>query len=757
MKFNIPVILLKELVILPNQEIKIELNNDLSKLIIKEANLNHDGRLMVVAPMDEKEEEPGVEDLPRVGVIAHIKNRIALSNDNIRVTLRGQRRVAVLSYYNDKDSNLLFSEAMHIDLPNYVSSEEEAIKRKLLDLLNEYIHSATNVSNSILNTIKEASDLDHLTDMITSFLPFNVKQKLEYMQNINPMNRALKLIQDIETEIKYVGIDNELDDLVQDEFDKNNKNYLLKEKLKVIKKELGETSLQEEETQKFRELLSHLRVDKEIKEKLSHEIDKFEVMNESSPEVSVLRNYLDWTLNLPWNKTTKEESNFNLVEARLDESHYGLRAIKERIVEYIAIKNFNANVHSPILCLVGPPGVGKTTIAISIAKALKRKFYKISVGGLNDSTELVGSRRTYLAANPGKIIQGIKKCGSKNPIILIDEVDKMIRDYKGDPASTLLEILDPNQNKMFTDNFIEEPFDLSEVLFILTANSISDIPLTLLDRVEVIELNSYTLFEKKDIAKKYLLPRIFEEYNIKENNLKFTDELLYFIINSYTLEAGVRELDRVLTSLVRKLLINNIKTISKEKLVKLLGAIKYSDENEEHVDSLGVVNALAVLNSGGKVTKVEVAKFKGDGAHIITGSVGKVMEESIQVVMSYVKSEYNHTLNNQDFHFHFLDAATKKDGPSAGVSIAVALLSVLEKNVIPSDIAFTGELTLNGNILKIGGLKEKLIGAYNKGIKKVFIPLANTQDLDEVPSIIKEELEIVLVSNFSEIYSVLFK
>lgn len=757
MKYNIPVILLKNLIILPNQEIKIELNNELSKLIIKEASAHYDGKIMVVAPIDDKEEEPSVDDLPRVGVVANIKNKIALSDDTIRITLRGIKRVAIMHYYNDKETKLLYSEAMQIDLPKYAKAEEEAVRRKLLDVLKKYIDSANSISNSILTTIKETNDLDRITDIITSFLPFNVTKKLEYMQNINPLNRALKLIQDIETEIKYVDIDNELDDKVRDEFDRNNKDFILKEKLKAIKKELGETSLQEEETAKFRSLLEHLRIDKSIKEKLNHEIDKYEVMNESSPELGVLRNYLDWILNLPWNKTTKEESNFNLVEAKLDESHYGLKKVKERICEYIAIKNFNPDIKSPIICLVGPPGVGKTTIAMSIAKALKRKFYKISVGGLNDSTELIGSRRTYLAANPGKIIQGIKKCGSKNPLILIDEVDKMIRDYKGDPASTLLEILDPNQNKMFTDNFLEEPFDLSEVLFILTANSTSDIPATLLDRVELIELNSYTLFEKKDIAKKYLLPRIYEEHNMVDNNLKFTDELLYFIINAYTDEAGVRELDRILTSLIRKLVINNIKTITKEKAIKLLGTAKYSLLEEATIDTYGIANALAVRNSCGIVTKAEVVKFKGDGKLTITGSVGKVMEESIQVVISYIKSEYSHTLTNLDFHFHFQDATSKKDGPSAGISIAVALLSIIEKKIIPSNIAFTGEMTLNGNILKIGGLKEKLIGAYNKGIKKVYIPKSNEEDLNEVPNIVKEEIEIFLVSNFKEVYTSLFK
>ena len=440
----------------------------------------------------------------------------------------------------------------------------------------------------------------------------------------------------------------------------------------------------------------------------------------------------------------------------LNETHYGLDSIKTRIAEYVAVKNINKNISSPIICLVGPPGVGKTSIAMAIAKSLNRKFYKISVGGLNDSTELIGSRRTYLAASPGKIIQGISKCGSNNPVILIDEVDKMVKDYRGDPASTLLEILDPVQNKYFVDNYIEEPFDLSNVLFILTANNINDIPSTLIDRIEVIELNSYTIFEKKDIAKKYLLPRIFKDHVIIDEKIHFSDDLLYFIINSYTKEAGVRELERVLTSLVRKMAINNIKTINQEKVVRLLGNPKYSTELVRENIS-GVVNSLAYTNLGGVVTKTEVLEYKGTGKNIITGSVGKVMEESIKVIVSFVKSHYKYNLNNVDLHFHFLDATTKKDGPSAGLSIAVSLISLLEGVAISEDIAFTGELSLNGSILKIGGLKEKLIGAYNEKIKTVYIPKANESDLEEIPKEVMNNMEIILVQNFSEVYTKLFK
>lgn len=752
--FNIPVIILKKIVLLPNQEIKLELSNELSAKTIKEANLNYNGKLLIISPIDSKEEDPSVEDLPKVGVLAKIKSKI-LINSNIQVKIKGIKRVAVNRYFNDVE-NILYTEAMSIEIPALIKDEEKAIIKKLIETLKKYIDLAHHASNDILNFLNKESNLDIITDTIVSYLPFDINKKLEYMQNINPLKRAKSLIVDINEEIKLLEIDEELDDKVNKSFSIDQKNFILKEKLKVIKQELGENSHQEQTAKKFRDTLDKLKIDKDIKDKIKREIDKFEITNESSPELSIIETYIENVLSLPWNKSTKENANFNLVMQSLNETHYGLEKIKERITEYVAIKNINKDIKSPIICLVGPPGVGKTSIAMSIAKALNRKFYKISVGGLNDSTELIGSRRTYLAAAPGKIIQGIKRANSNNPVILIDEVDKMVKDYKGDPASTLLEILDPVQNKYFIDNYIEEPFDLSKVLFILTANYINDIPITLLDRVEIIELNSYTLFEKKDIAKKYLLPNIFAEHIIIDESIRFSDELLYFIINNYTKEAGVRELERILTTLVRKMAINNIKTINKEKVIKLLG---YPPFCEELIDEnkWGVVNSLAYTNIGGLVTKTEVIEYKGNGNIKITGNVGSTMKESIEVIISYIKSKYKYNFNNIDLHFHFLDSAIKKDGPSGGLSIAVALISLFEKKIILNDVAFTGELTLNGKILKIGGLKEKLIGAYNKNIKVVYIPKQNCDDLKDIPKIVLESMEIKTVENFDEVYEIFFK
>lgn len=753
--FNIPVILLKNLVILPNQEIKLELNNVISGKAINDASSNFKSEILVVAPMDLLEEEPSVDDLPKVGVIAKIKNKI--DNDGvIEIKLRGLKRVAVNKYYQEKNNEVLYSEVMYIDLPALVEDEENAILKKLVDTLKKYINISKGISNDILNFVSNNKDLNKITDAITSFLPFNIGKKLEYMQEINPIKRAKALIKDMNEEIKGIEIDNELEEKIDESLQNDQRKFILKEKMKVLKQELGEDSWKKEEVIEYRKVLDKLKIDKKIKDHFSHEIDKYEIMSDDALEVSVMHNYLDWVLHLPWNKTRKENANFDEVYKELNKSHFGMDEIKTRISEYVAIKNLNRNIQSPIICLVGPPGVGKTTIAMSIAKALNRDFYKISVGGLNDSTELVGSRRTYLASAPGKIIQGLNKCGSNNPLILIDEVDKMVKDYKGDPASTLLEILDPNQNKIFTDNYIEEPFDLSGVLFILTANNVSDIPKPILDRVELIELHSYTVFEKKDIAKNYMLPNILLDNMVYDNKIKFSDELLYFLINNYTEEAGVRDLERILSSLARKITINNIKILNEERVVKLLGNPKYTS-NLVMEEENGVVNTLAVSNSGGTLSKIEVVTCKGNDKLTITGNAGNILKESISVVLTMLKLKYKYSFHNEDIHVHFLDASSKKDGPSAGIALSVALCSLKENKKVPSDVAFTGEVSLNGSILKIGGLKEKLIAAYNKNIKVVYMPKSNSEDLENVPKLILDNMEIIPVSNFNEVYTKLFK
>ena len=487
-----------------------------------------------------------------------------------------------------------------------------------------------------------------------------------------------------------------------------------------------------------------------------NEIKRYQYTNDNNPDSSVIRNYLEWVLNLPWNKYSKEITDIKRIKKHLDKTHYGLDNIKTRILEFVSIKNINSNVSSPILCLVGPPGVGKTTLGLSISKSLNREFYKISVGGLNDPSELIGHRRTFLGANPGKIIQGINKCGVSNPVILIDEIDKMSQDYKGDPTSALLDILDESQNNMFIDNYIEEPFDLSKVMFILTANNLEDIPQALKDRLEIIEINSYTEYEKIDIAKKYILPDIFLSYGIKK--IDFSDEILLYLINNYTKESGVRELRRILKRLIRNCCLESFsgKKMTLDFIKKILGNQKYI--NEVYNNHNGVVNSLAWTPFGGNIQKIECIKLNGNGEIIITGNAQEILKESISVAISYIKSnEFVSTnFDNIDLHLNFINAGVKKDGSSGGIAITTAILSILKNQEIDQFIAMTGEISLNGDILSVGGIKEKVIGAYNNNIKTIYIPKNNMLDLEDIPQNIKEKMNIKLVDNYKEIYNDLF-
>ena len=750
------VMLLKDLVILPFQEIKLELKDEISKKIIKLSEKKFNNRILIVSPKN-NQNDPSIEDLPNIGVVSVIKNKLELSNGNFRVTLRGEKRVKILDYESFTDE-IIDGVATDIILPKFESTGEEIIKNKLRNELNEYVNSAPNISNSILKTINDSDDISFITDAITSFLPLNTSKKLEYMQELNSEKRALSLIKDIKHEIKYIKLEEKIDNNVEVRLTKEQEEYYLKEKIKEIETSLGIKN-NSSELLEYYDKLASLKLDEKINNKILSEIKKLESINISSPEYSVIKSYLDWILSLPWNSSSEENLNSKSVLSSLNKSHYGLEEIKEKIVDYVNLKNINPNIKSPIICLIGPPGIGKTTIASSIASSLNREFYKISVGGLNDSSELVGNRRTYLGALPGKIIQGLKKCGTNNPVMLIDEIDKMVKDYKGDPASTLLDVLDSTQNKTFVDNYIEEPFNLSNVLFILTANSIESIPYTLIDRLDIIELSSYTVFEKIDIAKKYILPKIYDELNI-EKKLTIKDDIMTFIINGYTKEAGVRNLERILKTLVTKVITSKKEnyTINNTDVIKYLKEPGVEEWVKE-INESGIINALAYTPLGGQLLKVECSMYNGEEEVIITGSLGDILKESIYVAVSFLKEKgyvsntefYNHTI-----HIHILDGATKKEGPSCGVAITASILSKLMDKKISEKIAFTGEISLKGNILKIGGLKEKLIAAYNSGIKIVYIPEDNNLDLKDIPKQIIDNLEIRLVNNFESIYNDLF-
>lgn len=765
MKKNLPIMLLKSVLILPNQEVKLELNNDLSKNTTYYSSDNYHNEVVIVSPKDQMEEMPEVSDLPSVSVVCKIKSKIELPNGNLRVTLRGLFRAHIKNFKNTKN-DILICTYEKLEIPEFKEIEAMAVKKKLKSMITSYVKKDNSVSNSILNVIKDVEDLNKLTDLITAFLPIPFLKKLEYIEEMNPVLRGKKLIEELNLEIKIQELESELDDKFQINLEINQKEFILKEKLKVIKEELGETNAKDIELNDYQNKLNNTIFPSKVRKKLEEELKKFAYTSDNSPEIANIRNYLDWMFNIPWYNSSIDEKSLRNIMKNLNQTHYGMLSIKDKIIEYIAAKNRNKDIKTPILCLVGPAGVGKSTLAKSIATSLNKEFYKISVGGLNDSSVLNGHRRTYLGASPGKIIEALKKCSTNNPVILIDEVDKMVKDYKGDPISVLLDILDENQNKSFVDHYIEEEIDLSNILFILTANNILNIPPELIDRLEIINLTSYTVLEKFEIAKKYLLPIIYEEHLISNKNVKFSDDILKHIILSYTKEAGVRELKRVLTRIIRKLIVlnklNNIK-ITEELLNTLLKEEKYFNKTSNDTPNKGEVNAIAITDLGGKIIKLETTTYDGNGNIKITGNIEKVMKESVSVALSYLytnKDYFNISSNyfkKKDLHIHFLEASLKKDGSSAGISITTSLLSLFKNKIISSKYAMTGEITLNGNIKKIGGLKEKLIACLYDNIKVVFIPIENHDELELIDSDIKLLLKIIEVSNYKEIYEYLFK
>lgn len=768
MNNNLPVMLLKGLVLIPNQEVKLDINNKISKKIVMISSKNYNDELLIVCPKDQKEEVPEVTDLPFVGVVCKIISKIELPNGHLKIKVKGLRRVAIEEYSNNvNDSDILECSVRNIELPRFEEAELNAAKRKLLDILKKYIDLNPSISNSILSYLKNETDINKMTDQIALFLPLSIEKKLEYMEEINALKRAHRLIKDINLEIEIILLDEQIEENLSTELENTQKEFILREKIKEIKKELGDNDIKQDEIEDYLQKLNSLELTKKTYDKILYEIKKYESTNEMSPEISGIRTYLDWVLNLPWNNKTTDETDIVKIRKSLDKSHYGLEEIKERVIEFVVSKKRNKDIISPIICLVGPPGVGKTTIANSIAKSLNKEFSKISVGGLNDSAELNGHRRTYIGASPGKIIGSIKKCGSKNPLILIDEVDKMVKDYKGDPASVLLDILDVEQNKYFIDNYIEEPFDLSNVTFILTANDENKIPLELLDRLEIIKISSYTEIEKIDIAKKYLLPRIYKNYLLKAKDIKISNDIILEIINNYTKEAGVRELNRLLDKIIRKnIVLNNDKedlkiTLKETDLTKYLGNKKFENILNNN-DIPGKINGLAFTPYGGMVMQIESCMYEGTGKIKTTGSLGDVIKESVEVAISYLQANKDllkindYYFKTKDIHVHMLDGATKKDGPSAGSAITLAILSLILNKAVNNNIALTGEMSLSGDILPVGGLKEKIIGAYNSGINIVFIPKKNHNDLDNIPEEVKKKISIIEVNNFIEVYNNIF-
>jgi len=771
-KSNLPVILLKDLVLLPYQEVRVELKSEVSKKVTSISKLYHDSEVLIVCPLNSLEEIPDASDLPKIGVVGKIRNVIDLPNGNQRVIIEGLYRVKVISYVNYSDDEEVLDSIITNIEHNY-DGELEAVAylRKLMNELENYVDKNPFVTNSIMSQIKGNTSLSKLTDLIANFLPLSFEKKLALMLDTSCISRAKTLIKEIAIENAVIDLEGKIETQIKKNLDDEQKEFILKEKIKIIKSELGDENSKDEDIDNIKNRLENIKLPERIRKKLNSELERYIQTSEMSPDAGVIRNYIDYLLNVPWYKQTKDEKDLNKIERKLNSSHYGMNEAKMRIIEYIAVKSITDDIQSPILCLVGPPGVGKTTFAESISNALNRKFVKISLGGMSDSAELVGHRRAYIGSNPGKIVSSLIKCDSNNPVFLLDEVDKIKSDYKGDPSSTLLDILDVSQNKRFVDNYIDEEVDLSNVLFILTANDINSIPSALLDRLEIIELTGYSDQEKYTIAQNYLIPSSIKKHGLKNNVIKFEDNAILNIIKDYTNESGVRELERAINKIIRKVITEYTKSFRKIVSIRIRDNDLYkylkSELNKKNellkINNPGIVRAVAYTPMGGIVLDIECSSYKGNGKFTYTGSLGNVTRESIEVAISYIRSNAKYFNIDEDFflnhdiHIHFTEGAVQKDGPSAGVAIVTAILSHMKHIVIDSSISMTGEITLTGNILKVGGLKEKTIASSRNNIHTLYIPKSNLSDIDLLDKDLVKNLKFVKISNYKELYDKLFK
>lgn len=763
---NMPMVALRGLVVFPNITLHFDVGRKKSISAVKTAMITKQD-IFLSTQKDMSDEAENIDAVYDIGVVCEIKQIVRIpSSDCLRVIVEGKYRAELLAL---SDVNpYLTAVIKRIDSIPYSEKynlRAEALVRYAKGLFNEYSIIAQKLPNDINMGVAKLSEPGALADYIAGNIPLDYPQKQEVLSEIDSLKRIQKLVDILGKEVKLLQLEEDINDRVQSQIDENQKEYYLHEQLKAINAELGEGDNPASEADGYREKILKLHLDADSEKKLLNECDRLKYVQPSSPESAVSRNYLDKILELPWHIYSKENLNIDNARRILDRDHYGLKDVKERILEFIAVRKLSPNIKGQIICLVGPPGVGKTSVAKSLAKALNRKYERISLGGVHDEAEIRGHRKTYIGAMPGSIIEAVIRTKTSNPLILLDEIDKLASDYKGDPSSALLEALDPEQNNTFRDHYIEIPFDLSKVLFVTTANDKNEIPAPLLDRMEVIELFSYTHEEKFNIAKKHLIPKQLKENGIKASQLHFTDNAIHSIIDGYTREAGVRTLERTFAKVMRKVAVKITEGYTGKISVKptgleaYLGPKKYKPESQGHKDEVGVVNGLAWTSVGGEMLKVEAVKMPGTGKLELTGSLGDVMKESARTAYSYIRS-ISEALpldmdfyKNTDIHIHFPEGAVPKDGPSAGIAITTAVVSALTGIPVRADIAMTGEVTLTGNVLPIGGLKEKTMAAYRNGIKTVLIPEENVSDLKEIDDAVKENVDFISVSKADEVLS----
>ncbi len=757
---TMPLVALRGKVLFPKNYCTFDVGRPMSVNAINKAS-GTDSYVFIVAQKNPLIDAPKPVDIFTVGVIAKIKQVIKMPNSNVKVSVFAEKRAVISEYLENKDFYLV--NVIESDYTDSLSDiEKEANLRLARESFYKYSLFDKRITKDMILTLTSIKDANDFIDNAMSIAPFKEDDVQKVLETTDTLDRLTAFTKLFTRELQVSELEKKIGEKVKESIDKSQKEYYLREQLRAIHDELGDT----DDEDKLKKRIEEKNLPQEIKEKALSEVNRLDKINPSSPDYSIILNYLDWLLELPFSESTVDNEDISKAKEILDSDHFGLEKVKQRIIEYIAVLTLTKQIKGPILCFVGPPGVGKTSVATSIARALNRKFIRMSLGGVKDEAEIRGHRKTYVGAMPGRIIYGLKNVGSSNPVFLLDEIDKLSSDIHGDPASALLEVLDPEQNASFRDRFMEIPYDLSKVLFITTANSIDTIPYPLLDRMEIIELTGYTDEEKLEIAKRYLVPKQIKQNGLSEKKIELTDDALMEIIEGYTLEAGVRNLEREIGSVVRKVATKvcenkrlRKQTIKKEDIASYLGAKKHLRDMTLEKDEVGATTGLAWTSVGGTTLTIEVSLMRGKGEILLTGKLGDVMKESARAAISYIRAnarQYgidDELFEKRDIHIHVPEGATPKDGPSAGITMATAILSAFIEKTVKKSIAMTGEITLRGKVLPIGGLKEKALAAFRRGIYTVIIPKDNERDLNEIPKEIREKMTFIAVSDVKEVFN----
>ncbi len=759
--FTMPLLPLRDIVVFPAMVVPLFVGRDKSVNALENA-MNTDKKIFLAAQKNAKTDNPREADIFRMGTLATILQLLRLPDGTVKVLVEGEQRCRIRNFIPSADAFLVQLETVDETLPDDV--EIEALRRSVKAAFVTYSKHNKKITQEILDAVSDIDEPSRLADTIAAYMPLKIDAKQKLLETVDPARRLEKLFGHIRSEIEIIQTEERIKGRVKKQMEKTQREYYLNEQMRAIQKEMGEKDDFKSELEDLEKRIKRKRLPKEAAAKVRHEFKKLKLMSPMSAEATVVRNYIDWILSLPWNEKTKDKLDIDQAAAILDEDHYGLEKPKQRILEYLAVQSLVKKIKGPILCFVGPPGVGKTSLARSIARSMNRNFIRLSLGGVRDEAEIRGHRRTYIGAMPGKIIQSLRKAKSNNPVFCLDEIDKMSMDFRGDPAAALLEVLDPEQNFAFNDHYLDLDYDLSSIFFITTANTLHSIPLPLQDRMEIIQMAGYTEFDKLNIARNFLIKKQCEANGISEEHVTFTDENILYIIRHYTKEAGVRNLEREIASICRKVAKEVVRrgpetriTLNEERIQEYLGIPKYRYGRSEEKDEVGLATGLAWTEFGGDILGIETLVLPGKGKIIITGKLGEVMQESAQAALSYVRSRAaflgidENFHKDLDIHVHVPEGAIPKDGPSAGITMATSMVSALTRIPVRSQVAMTGEITLRGRVLPIGGLKEKILAAHRSLIKKVLIPKDNAKDLKDIPQKILNEVDIELVDHMDEV------